>query len=133
MTRELKTKSPSGRPQRTPIGRRNRLSVSNQDPNYHYRIVNDIDDRVYLMQQNGWEIVPADQARVGDSRVEASSALGSKSYISVGGGTKATVMRIPKEYYEEDQRAKQAEVDALEQTMKDDARKAADYGKLEIS
>jgi hypothetical protein len=42
-------------------------------------------------------------------------------------------MRIPEDWYKEDQRAKQAEIDAVEATMKSDARKAADYGKLELT
>jgi len=42
-------------------------------------------------------------------------------------------MRIPKEWYDEDQKTKQQEIDAIEASMKSDARKAADYGKLEMS
>jgi len=42
-------------------------------------------------------------------------------------------MRIPKEWYDEDQKTKQQEIDAIEASMKSDARKAADYGKLELT
>lgn len=116
------------RPKRTPVGTRNRLSVSNQDPNYVYRIVNDLDDRVAQLENNGWEFVPTSETKVGDSRVDNASALGSKASVSVGQGVKAFVMRIPKEYYQEDQAYKQAQVDAVEQTMKQDAKRAGDYG-----
>jgi len=43
------------------------------------------------------------------------------------------VMRQKLQYYTEDQNAKQAEIDALEATMKGDARKAADFGSVELS
>ncbi|HET8685079.1 MAG TPA: hypothetical protein VFM18_00275 [Methanosarcina sp.] len=122
-------KSPRGRVKRTPIGTRNRLTVHNKDSNYEYRIVNDQDDRVAAFQQNGWEIVPAKDVRIGDKRLENASATGSAAEISVGQGTKAVVMRIPKDWYEEDQRAKAENIDALEQTMKEDAQRGY-YGKV---
>ncbi|HET8688192.1 MAG TPA: hypothetical protein VFM18_16280 [Methanosarcina sp.] len=122
-------KSPRGRVKRTTIGTRNRLTVHNKDSNYVYRIVNDQDDRVAAFQQNGWEVVPAKDVRIGDKRVENASSTGSAAEISVGQGTKAVVMRIPKDWYEEDQRAKAENIDALEQTMKEDAQRGY-YGKL---
>jgi hypothetical protein len=49
-------------------------------------------------------------------------------------GTKAFVMRIPKEWYEEDQKAKQSQVDELEQSIKKDAlsKNELQSGKMEI-
>jgi hypothetical protein len=129
MEKQLNTKRLSERPRRTALDRRSRLSVKNTDPNYQYRIVNcnlDEDpDRVEDMIERGYEIVPSKKAgQVGDAQVNTPSALGSAGQISVGRGTKAVVMRIPREYYEEDQKIKQAENDALEQRSK----KSADYG-----
>lgn len=117
---------PTSRPRRTPVGTRNRISVQDQDPNYVYRVVNDLDDRIPQLEANGWEHVTG--AKVGDNRVDNASSLGSKTMVSVGQGVKAAVMRIKREWYQEDQAAKQAQVDAMEQTMKQDARRAADYG-----
>lgn len=128
MTRELITKSPSGRVKRTPIAGRNRLSLKERDPNYHYRIVNDVDDRIDQFLERGWEVVK--DAKVGDKRVDNPTGVGSVNTISVGQGIKAVTMRLRKEDYDADQNAKQAEVDASEETMRRDARRAADYGTL---
>lgn len=124
-------KAPRGRVSRPPIGQRNRLSVRDQEPGFVYRIVNDVDDRVHLMQEQGYEIVS--NTKVGDKRVDLPSSAGSASVISVGQGTKAVVMRQRKEFYDEDQAAKASLVDSTEQTMRQDARKASDYGSLSIN
>ena len=124
-------KAPRGRVSRTPIGQRNRLSVRDQEPGFVYRIVNDVDDRVHLMQEQGYEIVS--NTKVGDKRVDLPPSAGSASVVSVGQGTKAVVMRQRKEFYDEDQAAKASLVDSTEQTMRQDARKASDYGSLSIN
>lgn len=122
------------RPKRTPVGARNRLSISNQEAGYSYRIVNDLDDRIDQLTKNGWELVPANDVKVGDSRVDNASTLGSAATVSVGQGVTGYVMRIQKDWYEEDQRYKQQQVDAVEGTMKQDARRNADYGSgIELS
>ncbi len=131
MTKEINKAASAARPTRTPVGARKRLSVPNQEPGYVYRIVNDLDDRVQQLLDNGYEIVP--NAKVGDKRVDLPSALGSASTVSVGQGIKGVVMRQRQEFYTEDQATKQLEVDKLEGTMKSDARKAADYGNLNIT
>jgi hypothetical protein len=128
MARELATKSPSGRVKRTPLTVRNRLSLKEKDANYHYRIVNDIDGRIDQFLENGWEVVK--DAKVGDKRVENTTGVGSVPTVSVGQGIKGVVLRIKKEWYEEDQLSKMQEVDATEETMRQDARRAADYGSL---
>lgn len=129
MTRELTPKSPSGRVKRTPLGQRNRLTVKDKDPNYFYRIVNTTDgqgtDRVNEFLEAGYEVV---DNKVGDKRVDTSAGLGKNPEFSVGQGVKAVVMRIPREYYEEDQAAKLAHVKAQEDTMRQDAK--ADYGTI---
>lgn len=119
MAKELTQKGPSVRPRRTPLTMRNKLTVKNVDPNYQYRIVNDVEDRVELFKERGYEIVT--DAQVGDSRVDKPSSLGSTTEISVGQNVKAVVMRIPKEWYQEDQAVKQAQIDALEASMNADA------------
>ena len=126
MTREQVSKVPSGRVRRTPVGVRNRLSVPNQDPNFHYRIVNVLDsdgnptNKLEDRLSQGYEIVEG--VKVGDKRVDIPSPLGSASEISVGHGARAVVMRIPKEYYDEDQKYKQDRIDELESTMSIDAK-----------
>lgn len=115
-----KTSAPVGRVRRTAIGTRNRLSVKDQDPNYQYRIVNVTDDRVEQFIEQGYEIV---NTSVGDKRVDAGTPIGSTAQISVGNGTKAVVMRQRKDFYKEDQDAKQAQIDELEATMNNTAKK----------
>ncbi len=132
MTRELVTKSPSGRVKRTPLGRRNVLTVKDKDPNYHYRIVNTTDgrgsDRIEEFKEAGYEVV---DNKVGDKRVDTSAGLGKNPEFSVGGGVKAVVMRTPREYHEEDQAAKMSHLKAQEDTMYQDAK--ADYGSIRQS
>lgn len=122
MTKEL-AQAPAKRVrvQRTPVNGRNVLTVAGKDPDKVYRFVNDIGDRVEAFKEAGYEPVPASAVRIGDKRVGAASAEGSVAQASVGGGTKAVLMAIPKEWYEEDQQAKQAHVTELEQTMKQQA------------
>ena len=119
----------SARPRRTPVTRRNRLEIQNKEDGYFYRIVNDTDDRVEQLQERGYEIVPnAKIGAAGSRRVDNPTAPGSASYISVGQGTKAVVMRIPMEYKLEDDAIKAQIVDDTEQTMKNPR---ADYGSLD--
>lgn len=119
MARELTAKSPSGRVRRTPLSVRNKLSLKNRDPNYHYRFVNVKDDRVEQFKEQGYEIVLGTE--VGDLRVDNPSALGSATEVSVGHATKAVLMRIPLEWYKEDQAFKQAKIDELEASMSTEA------------
>lgn len=130
--KEAIAKAPRGRPQRTPVGQRNVLTVTGKDPSYVYRIVNDLGDRVQEFLDAGYELVESNSVRVGDKRVNQASSEGSISQVSVGQGQKAFVMRIKKEWYEEDQQAKQKTVDQLEATIKEKALDGT-YGKLEIS
>lgn len=122
-------KSPRGRVKRNNIGTRNRLTVANKDPNYEYRIVNDVYDRIDDFKERGWEVVQAKEVKVGDRRLEDPTNSGSAAEISVGQGTKAIVMRIKKEFFDEDQRAKSDQIDAMEQSMKEDAQRGY-YGKI---
>lgn len=123
------------RPKRTPISKRNILSVEGKDPNYHYRIVNDTGDRIQAFKDAGYETVPASDVRIGDKRINSATPEGSLAQVSVGGGQKALLMRIPKEWYEEDQAAKQTEINRLEQSTLQQAleRNELKTGKLEVT
>lgn len=130
--KEAISKKPSGRVSRTPVGTRNILTVAGKEPGYVYRVINDSGDRVQEFMDAGYELVDASSVRVGDKRVNTAKAEGSKAQLSVGQGQKAYVVRIKQEWYDEDQAAKQAHVNRLEEATK---AKALDgtYGKLEIS
>jgi hypothetical protein len=129
--KEAISKAPVSRVTRVPVSQRNILTVKGKDPNYVYRVVNDIDDRIAQFVEGGYELVDNDSVDVGDKRVSQGTSLGSKKIFSVGQGTKGYLMRIPKEYYDEDQARKQKFVSAQEATIKE---KALDgnYGSLEI-
>ncbi len=130
--KEAIAKAPEGRVKRTPIGTRSVLTVVGKDPNFVYRIINDSGDRVQEFMDAGYELVNNDSVKVGDKKVNKASSEGSLSQVSVGQGQKAFVVRIKKEWYEEDQAAKQVRVNELEDSTK---AKALDgtYGKLEIT
>lgn len=126
--------SASARPRRTPVGQRNVLNVQGKEDGYVYRVVNDTGDRIQQFLDAGYEFVDANAVRIGDKRVNQSTPEGTKAQVSVGGGQKAFVMRISKEFYEEDQAAKQAEVNRLEESIKKQVSSGnADYGKVMIS
>ena len=130
--KEAISKAPAGRVTRTPVSQRNILTVKGKDPNYEYRIVNDVEDRITQFQEAGYEVVQSESVDVGDKRAASGTSIGSAKTLSVGQGTKAYVMRIKKEWYEEDQRAKLKQVDLQEASIK---QKALDgnYGKIEVS
>ena len=115
-----------GRPKRVPLGQRNRLSFGNQDPNFVYRVINDQDERLQQAQEAGYEFVVSD-APLGDKRAAEGGKIDSRVSKPVGNGVRGFLMRIPKEYYEEDQNAKMAKVDDMEKALKPDARKG-EYG-----
>lgn len=130
--KEAIAKVPSGRTQRVPVGTRNVLTVAGKEPGYEYRIINDSGDRVQEFLDAGYEVVDKDSVRVGDKRVNSSSSEGSVKQISVGQGQKGFVVRIRKEWYEEDQLKKQRQVNELERATKEKALDGT-YGKLEIT
>lgn len=106
---------------RSPLTNRDKISVHKRDPNYHYRLVNVDKDRVDEFIERGYEIDP--QGQVGDARVDSAAPLGGFAQISVGGGMKAVMMRQKWEYFQEDQKIKQQQVNELEASMNEDAKK----------
>jgi hypothetical protein len=132
--KEAIAKAPSGRVTRTPVSQRNILTVKGKDPNYEYRIVNDVEDRITQFLDAGYVIDENESVDVGDKRVSTGSGVspGSKKMFSVGNGTKAFVMKIKREWYEEDQAAKQQKVDLQESSIKEKALSGT-YGDLKIT
>lgn len=115
--------------ERIPVGTaRDILAVKNQDPNFVYRWVNDTPGRLQKFKDGGYEIVTA-ETEVGDAAVDRNSKLGSAVTRTVGGILTAILMRIPRQWYEEDQKAKQDDLIAKEKAM---GRSDADYGSLEF-
>ena len=131
--KEAIAKAPSGRPVRQPVGSRNRLTVAGKDPGYAYRWVVDYDgtgDRLTEFKDAGYEFVPSGLHGVGDKRVDVGDALGSVESKLMGNGQKGYLMRQTKEFYDEDQKAKQIKVNKSEEALKTPF--DGSYGKVEI-
>ena len=130
--KEAIAKAPVSRVTRTPIGKRNVLSVAGKDPNRVYRIINDSGDRVQAFLDAGYRVELDKAVSVGDKRVNKTSSVGSSSQLSVGQGQTALVVSIERELYDEDQAAKQVIVNELEASTRAKALNGT-YGKLEIT
>ena len=105
----------ANRPKRTPLGTRNVLTAEPRE-GFVRRWINDVDDRIERAKAAGYSPVQT-PTEVGDPKAGADSQMGSVVAKSVGGGTRAILMEIPKDYYDEDQAAKQANVDRTEEGL----------------
>lgn len=101
------------RRERVPIIEQKRvMSIPNKDESYMYRLVNDVEDNVNRFLKGGYEIVDKNGFDLSiDGRLQDSSWRHSAASQSVGGGITAYLMRIPKEWYIEDQQKKQRYLD----------------------
>jgi hypothetical protein len=106
-----------GKSKRVKYSDRNRISFSNLDPEYVYRVVNDKDGRIAKMQSIGYEFVESDE-QIGDYRAAEGSKMGKAVSKPVGNGTIGYLMRTKREYYDEDQAEKSKRVDAIEASLK---------------
>jgi len=120
------------RPERIPLGTRNRLRYPKRK-GYYRRVFNDKDDRIQRALEAGYEFV-TDHLPGGDPRTGDPSQVGSHVAKEVGGGMKGYLMEIPIEYYKEDQKAKQDRITLLEAQMKRDKTDGISglYGKVAI-
>ena len=129
----MNTKTAVKRAVRKPLFQRGPQSITgDKDPDYVYRFVNDSGSRIDQMKSAGYEIVTDDDLIVGDSRVSDSSQVGSGKRVISKDGTVQYLMRQKKEFYDEDQAAKQAHNDEIEQAMKKQAQEGM-YGSIKTS
>ena len=128
------------RPKRVPVsGARDILTVPNMDPNYVYRWVYENPNRpgrVARLELAGYEVVQQ-EIRAGHNTVDRGSQVGS-TVTRVDGSGHLILMRILKEWFDEDQAAEQDRIDELEATIKNDVREGRipgtgekGYGKTE--
>ena len=127
------------RPKRVPIHeQRNQLSTESK-PGFVRRWVNDIPGRVERFLKAGYEVVQDNNVQVGEKGVvDNNIALGSGARKNVGRtrageGTTAVLMEIPKELYDEDQKAKQTKVDESDRVLKRNIRENDFYGEIKQS
>jgi len=123
------------RPQRVPVSgeARNVLTISDEDPNFVYRWVNDMKGgmRIRKFLAASYEFVKDPAITVGDGEeVGAISGIGDAIQREVGEGTISYLMRIPKEFYDEDQAAKVARNTEVEAGT---GKSQGFYGKVDIS
>ena len=122
------------RPERKSLFQRGPQTIAgDKDPNYVYRFVNDTGSRVANFESAGYEIVRDEALVVGDNRVFDPSAAGSGKRVVSNDGTVSYLMRIKKEWHDEDQATKQAYVDETEGAIKQSASQGADYGSVKIT
>lgn len=95
--------------------------AGDKDPNYVYRFVNDTGSRIANFQAAGYEFVEDKELVVGDSRVFDPSDIGSSKRVTSNDGTVSFLMRTKREYYDEDQAVKAAQINETEQAMKKEA------------
>jgi hypothetical protein len=112
----IETKERPQRKQRNSItGTRTKLSLTGEEPGFHYAWIND--DNTGTALDAGYEFVSHD-IKVGNKHIDISSMQGAKISRNVGGGVIAYLMRVPQEWYDEDMAAEQREkVDAKEQQI----------------
>lgn len=124
-----------GRPKkRIPVsGHRDVLTVQGKQEGFVYRWVNDVDSRIARFKAAGYELVE-DDVEVGTPTVDNPGKYGSVVSKDVGRGTTAYLMRIPEEFYSEDQAAKMRQVDESEADMKRTLNSGHDgtYGSVKI-
>jgi hypothetical protein len=112
MTKEEK----KSRPKRTPVGTRNILR-GKDIPGYYVRWVNDTGDRIEVFKEAGYTPVYDADGDQSDKRAQNPKQLGSVVRKHVGGGVYAVLMKIPLEWYQEDQALKQQRVDEAEEAV----------------
>jgi hypothetical protein len=85
--------------------------------NFSYRWVSDRDERIAMFLEAGYEFTkPTSQKIVGDPTVD-STTIPDRVKKSKGGTTQF-LMQLPIALYDEDQKAKQREVDEIENSMR---------------
>ena len=130
MTRES---NKSARVARKPLTQRGPQAIAGEkNPEFEYRFVNDTGSRIQNFKAAGYEFVTGDDLIVGDNRVSDAADLGSAKRVISNDGTTSYLMRIKKEWYEEDQASKAAAIKEQEAAMKQEASTGM-YGKLNIS
>lgn len=140
MTRE--TRESQERPKRISLNQqRDKLNVLGLDTgNFYYRWVNDVEDRLFLFKQAGYEFVEKSEIKSsGDPTVDTSKGTDSRIRKGVGGGLTAFLMKLPMEFKKQDDAEREAEILETERSMRrlksetgHRLSQDADYGNISI-
>jgi hypothetical protein len=142
MTRE--TREEQARPQRVSVAaQRDKLNVLGLDTkNFYYRWVNDVDDRLLIFRNAGYEFVNKSEVKAsGDPTIDTSKGTDSRLRKGVGGGLVAYLMKLPLEIKKEYDAEKDADILETERAMtriksaanSHSAAQEADYGSLTLT
>jgi len=123
-----------GRKRRIPLGApTQKLSVpqAQDDKEHVYRWINDKPGRLQRAEQAGYEFVEDPTLQVGEGSDNGNSARDSRVSRLVGRNEKggeqyAYLMRIKREWYEEDQEAKQEAIDEVDEAIRHGRHKAGE-------
>ena len=111
----------TSRPKRVPIHEQRDQLSTDQKQGFVRRWVNDIPGRVEKFIKAGYAVVTDKDVAVGDTNDNKALGTGARKNVGrtrQGDGTQAVLMEIPKDYYDEDQKAKAEIVNASERAMK---------------
>lgn len=93
-----------------------RLTTQGLDKNYHYRIENDEGGKIERLKDLGYEVVTHNEGvKMGDANAkEVGTAISTTVNKE---GTKAYLLKQPKEFYEEDCAFEQKQIDESEKAL----------------
>ena len=126
---------------RTPVsGQRDILTVMGKNPEFEYRWVSDKDDagaRIFVFKEAGYEFVQMEEVSgIGENNVYTTDNVGSIVARPDGSGRYLFLMKIRKEWYDEDQVAKANQIDETELSIKRKRAASADdgqYGEVKLT
>lgn len=146
--KESRASTLSDRPERIPlVGHRDKLTVRGKDPAFVYRFVKDVPgivqdnsgsiqltpgQRIMRFQQAGWEFVQAEDVEVGANNVYKTENVGSIVRVPAGTNEFLYLMRIKREWYEEDQKAKDKLLIDAERQFSGPTQEEGMYGSISI-
>lgn len=129
----------TGRAPRVPVsGNRDILTVDGKDPSFSYRWIldgNEAGQRIMKFTKAWWEFVKSDDGQhiVGQDMVYKTNNVGSIIRVPAGNNSFYYLMRIPREYYKEDQKSKQQEINEKERAMTQTDNDNGQYGNIKLS
>ncbi len=122
---------------RVPVeGLRDILTVEGKDPNFHYYWELDSDEtgtNIYKRLRAGYEFVQADTVIVGQANVYKSSNVGTIVRVPNPDGRYLYLMRIPKDWHEDDLKAQELRNKESEQSIYEDANQSGRYGSVKLT
>jgi hypothetical protein len=99
---------------------------------FYYRLVRNTPDRINQFLNAGYTFVNKNGSVKGDAVVDSSQGTDSLFEIAGGLGVTLVLMALPRDLWEQDQKAKQVQVDELEESMKQQLMEER-YGKVEMA